>query len=149
MPPELEGRFDATTVLQRIAALEDLGPVTDVAVADVRFDPAPSGDRDGQMVIPFSPTLLVEATVTNRGNEPVTNLTATMLLLGVDTGDLIADERRMIGRLDPKQSATITFADLPVEPGNFYEVVIAAPLDADVEPDSNEVRQVFYRNEPE
>ncbi len=42
---------------------------------------------------------------------------------------------------------TLTFPGLPVEPGQFYEVVLTVDLAGDEDPSSNQYSESFYRND--
>jgi hypothetical protein len=149
IPVELNGRFDSLLIADRVQALEaDLAVQHDVAVSDVRFDPAPAGDRGGQIVIPFSDALNVEATMTNRGNEPEEDLTARLIL--TDTAQAVIDQQeQLIDEMAPGESATLSFTNLVTNPGEFYELVIILLVPGDDEPESNRYSEVFFRNEAE
>lgn len=144
--PERELRYDAALVVRRLAALESLAPGHDIAIADVRFDPAPTGDREGRAVIPFSSTLNVEVSIVNRGNEPESDIPVRMRLVGL-AGDIIDEEVQVIPTLEPGAAVNLLFADLPVQPGEFYEIVLFADLATDEDPTSNEYSESFYRND--
>jgi len=149
IPVELNVRFDSLLIADRIQALEDdLAVQHDVAVSDVRYDPPPAGDRGGQIVIPFSDALSVEATVTNRGNEPETAVTTRLIL--TDTSEVvISQQEQLIDELAPGESATLAFTNLVTDPGQFYELVIIILVAGDDDPESNRYSEVFFRNEAE
>jgi len=141
-----ELRYDAELVVQRLSVLEELAPDHDIAIADVRFDPTPTGDREGRSVIPFSPTLNIEVSVVNRGNEPESNIPVRLRLVGLDI-DITYDDSQLIDFLEPGAAANLRFLDLPVQPGEFYEVVLSADLASDEDQTSNEYSDSFYRND--
>ena len=97
------------------------------SIPEIRFDPAPTGDREGRLVIPFSTTLNIEVSVVNRGNEPEADIPVRLRLLGLE-GDLVFDDAQVIDALEPGAAASLLFPDLPVQPGEFYEVVLFADL---------------------
>jgi hypothetical protein len=139
--------YDAALMAERIKAIRDLSARHDMAVSAVRFDPEEAGDRDGVPVVPFSPTFGVQVTVTNRGNEPEEQVLVNLLLIQSDgTLPPFADSRT-VGLLEPGEATTLTFSRLPVVAGQFHEIVVRAELDGDADPDSNEYRQVFFRND--
>jgi hypothetical protein len=144
--PERQLRYDAELVTSRLAAVESLLADHDIAIGDVRFDPAPTGDREGRAVIPFSPTLDLEVSVVNRGNEPESDIPVRMRLVGL-TGDIVDEDSQVIAELAPGAAANLKFVDLQVEPGEFYEVVLFADLETDEDPTSNEYSESFYRND--
>jgi hypothetical protein len=143
---ERQLRYDADLVTSRLAAVESLVADHDIALADVRFDPAPTGDREGRAVIPFSATLDLEVSVVNRGNEPESDIPVRMRLVGL-AGDIVDEESQTIPSLAPGAAVNLLFADLRVEPGEFYEVVLFADLATDQDPTSNEYSESFYRND--
>ena len=143
---ERELRYDAQLVVERLSALDTLAPDHDVALADVRFDPAPTGDREGRAVIPFSATLNLEVSVVNRGNEPESDIPVRMRLVGLE-GDIIQEDSRVIDLLEPGAAVNLLFVDLAVQPGEFYEVVLFADLATDEDQSSNEYSESFYRND--
>ncbi|MDH3730295.1 MAG: hypothetical protein OES13_04090 [Acidimicrobiia bacterium] len=143
---ERDLRYDADLVVLRLAAVASLAADHDIAVADVRFDPEPTGDREGRAVIPFSATLNLEVSVVNRGNEPESDIPVRLRLVG-RLGDIIYEDSQTIGSLLPGAAANLLFSDLPVQPGEFYELIIAADLDNDEDQESNVVSRSFYRND--
>ena len=146
VPAGQELRYDADLVVKRLAALESLVADHDIALADVRFDPEPTGDREGRLVIPFSAVLNLEVSVVNRGNEPEADIPVRLRLVGLDT-DITHDDSQLIESLEPGAAVNLLFVGLPVQPGKFYEVVLFADLESDEDPSSNEYSEAFYRND--
>lgn len=146
LPLELEGRFDAPLIAERLAALEDLVAQHDVALSDLAFDPVPTGEREGSILIPFSERLDLSIFVVNRGNEPETDVTVGLRL--IEGTDVVVDERsETIVELQPGEAIAIAFIDLAVRPGQFYEAVLTVDLEIDDDPTSNRLSQVFFRND--
>jgi hypothetical protein len=141
-----ELRYDAELLVERLAAVESLVADHDIALADVRFDPEPTGDREGRLVIPFSTVLNLEVSVVNRGNEPETDIPVRLRLVGLDT-DITHDDSQQIDALEPGAAVNLLFVDLPVQPGEFYEIVLVADLETDEDPSSNAYSEAFYRND--
>ena len=144
-----EPLYQANVMTRRIRELvPELRTRFDVAVSSVRFDPEPAGDNDGVPVIPFSETLSAQVTITNRGNEPISNLLVTMFLVRAEEGAAgeTVELQQIILMLEATESTVLTFTDLDVEPGSFYEVIVRADLAEDEDPESNEYRQVIFRN---
>ncbi len=139
-------RYDADLVVSRLASIASLVADHDIAVADVRFDPEPTGDREGRAVIPFSTSLDIEVSVVNRGNEPEIDIPVRLRLVG-RLGDIIHQDAQAIGSLEPGAAANLLFTDLPVQPGEFYEVILFADLDIDEDQESNVYSESFYRND--
>ena len=146
IPVELNTRFDANLIAQRIQALQGLTAQHDIAVSDVRFDPAPAGEREGTMVIPFRAAITVEATITNRGNEPESDVAVNFRLIE-GTVVVVSQQERRLEILEPGKSKTLTFGELPVKGGEFYEAVIDVSLAIDDDPGSNRGSRVFYVDE--
>lgn len=143
---ERDLRYDSDLVVLRLAAIASLVADHDIAVADVRFDPEPTGDREGRAVIPFSASLDIEVSVVNRGNEPEVDIPVRLRLVG-RLGDIIHEDSQAIGSLVPGAAANLFFTDLPVQPGEFYEVILFADLDTDEDQESNVYSESFYRND--
>lgn len=146
VPADQELRYDADLLVQRLAAVESLVADHDIALADVRFDPEPTGDREGRLVIPFSTVLNLEVSVVNRGNEPESDIPVRLRLVGLDA-DITHDDMQLIESLEPGVAVNLLFLDLPVQPGEFYEIVLFADLESDEDPSSNEYSEAFYRND--
>jgi len=146
LPLELEGRFDAPLIAERLAALHGLVSHHDLALSDLAFDPVPTGERDGFQEIPFSPTLDLSLVVVNRGNEPETDVTVRLRL--IQGTDVIVEERtETILELQPGEATAVAFPSLAVQPGQFYEAVLTVDLEIDDDPTSNRLTQVFFRND--
>ncbi|MDH3425910.1 MAG: hypothetical protein OEM22_04485 [Acidimicrobiia bacterium] len=146
LPLELEGRFDAPLIAERLQALEDLVAYHDLALSDLAFDPVPTGEREGQIEIPFSATLDLSVIVVNRGNEPESDVTVRLRL--IEGSDVVVDERsETIVALEPGEAIAVAFPDLAVRPGQFYEAVLTVDLQIDDDPTSNRLSQVFFRND--
>jgi hypothetical protein len=92
----------------------------------------------------------VEVTVANRGNEPEVNIVVDVQLLQLgDEGETIRLQAASatVAALAAGEATALTFDEFVVNPGPLHEVVVTAVLEGDEDIGSNEVRQVFYRNE--
>jgi hypothetical protein len=102
-----------------------LGIRSDVAITSVVFDPPDSGGQtpDGAEIFPVTESLLLQATVSNAGNQAEKGLVLTVTLLD-SVGDLIATEQSEQLDLQAGESASVTFTALPVVPGQRYLLLL-------------------------
>jgi hypothetical protein len=144
--PLEEGVFDAEAIARRMLITPGLGIISNLAVADIKLDPAPVGERDGIPLVPLSESLSAEATIANRGTVPAETITVVLSLVSND-GELF-EANQGIESLEPGELSTVAFTGLPVQPGGLYEVTIAlASPDDDASDDL--VSFVFIRNADE
>jgi len=135
--------YDAESLALRLVETPGLQATTNLAVADLRLDPAPVGEQVGLPVVPLSETLSAEVTVANRGTARVAGAEVTLDLLSQD--GTIHQDRQSIGSLEPGAAATVGFADLPVEPGKLYEIIVTL-LGEDDDPVDDHMSFTFIRN---
>lgn len=144
IPPAEQLAFLPTEVARRIFLTPTLEVLVNLAISDLRIDPGPVADRDGVPLIPLSDQLDVEVVVANPGNVAVTEILVQLDLVS-NEGDVFNAEQE-IASLEPGALTGVTFADLPVEAGKLYEVVVSLPLEDD-DPTDDEASYVFIRNE--
>jgi hypothetical protein len=143
VPSDIEGLFDAQELARRIFLTEEIGPSQNVALADLRLDPAAVGEQEGLAVLAITPIQRAEVTVANRGNIPAAAIVVQLSLIS-NEGQLW-EARQEIDQLDGGQLTTLVFSDLPVEPGTTYEI-IATSLFPDDKDEDDTVRLLFLVN---
>jgi hypothetical protein len=138
--------YDGDAIARRMLITPGLGVVENLAIADLKLDPAPVGEREGIPLVPLSESLNVEATVANRGTVSVGTVLVALNLVSND-GELF-ESQQGIESLEPGELSTLVFTGLPVQPGGLYEVSVAlANPDDDASDDL--VSFVFIRNADE
>jgi hypothetical protein len=135
--------YDAADLARRLAMTPGLEAVLNLAVADLRLDPAPVGQQVGLPVVPLSDFLSVEVTVANHGTALVASGEVALDLLSQD--GTIHQDRVSFGALEPGSLTTVGFADLPVEPGKLYEIIVSL-VGGDDDPSDDQVTFTFIRN---
>jgi hypothetical protein len=143
VPPEIEGLFDAQELARRLFLTEEIGPTQNVAVADLRLDPAAVGEQEGLAVLAITPDQKAEVTIANRGNIAAAAITVQISLISND--GLLWEARQEIDQLDGGDLITIVFSELPVEQGKTYEI-IATSLFPDDQDEDDTVRLLFLVN---
>lgn len=123
IPIALVEEFTVAAIVRKMLQAPGLGVVVNLAIADMRLDPGPTGERNGIPVIPVSETLTAEATISNSGTVPVDTIVVVLTMVSND-GERY-EESRGIERLEPGELTTVTFENLPVQGGRLYEVAIA------------------------
>lgn len=140
---EDETLYDADDLARRLVMTPGLEATENLAVADLRLDPAPVGEQVGLPVVPLSESLGVEVTVVNRGTARAAPVEVALDLLSQD--GTIFQDRQFIEALDPGAAATVGFADLPVEPGKLYEIIVSL-VGGDDDPSDDQISFTFIRN---
>jgi hypothetical protein len=143
VPSAIEGLFDAQELARRIFLTEEIGPTQNVALADLRLDPAAVGEQAGLPVLAITPNQRAEVTVSNRGNIPTAAIVIQLSLIS-NEGQLW-EARQEIDLLNGGDLTTLVFSDLPVEPGITYEI-IAASLFQDDKDEDDTIRMLFLVN---
>jgi len=138
-----EAVYDADGLAQRLVMTPGLEATQNLAVADLHLDPAPVGEQMGLPVVPLSESLGVEVTVANRGTARMASGEVALDLISQDGS--IYQESRSLGALEPGAATSVGFADLPVEPGKLYEIVVSL-VGEDDNPLDDEVSFTFIRN---
>lgn len=135
--------YSAEDLARRLVMTPGLEATRNIAVADLHLDPAPVGEQVGLPVVPLSESLSVEVTVANRGSARVGSIEVTLDLLS--TEGTIYQDRQSAGSLEPGAATAVAFADLPVEPGGLYEVIVSL-VGEDDDPSDDQVDFIFIRN---
>ena len=121
----------------------------DLEISAVKLDPQEVGtDDNGDLILPATESLVVRASVGNRGNQNESDIRVSVTLQGSD-GAVLYQETSDLDGLDPRGSTTVDFSTLPVAAGERFTILVAVtvlPGDADT---TNNVRQLQIRvNEP-
>lgn len=132
VPSAREGLFDAQELARRLF-LTDLGPVQNVAVADLRLEPATVGEQEGLPVLAITPNQTAEVTISNRGNIATAAIGVQLSLISNDGA--LWEARQEIPLLEGGELTTLVFSDLPVEPGTIYEIIVTSLFDDDEDED--------------
>jgi len=140
--------YDAQVVTLRLTSVYKLGELHDVSVTAIT-EPEPLGERNNRPVIPHSEQFLVQAVVANQGNEPEQHVTVDLelILIGSDDDRATVKVKQTVANLEPGQAKTLVFDTLELQPGGLYELVVATGVDKDDDPENDEWRMVFFRNE--
>jgi hypothetical protein len=143
VPPGGESFYDAEKLAGRLILTPGLTVLEDLAVADLRLDPAPIGEQLSLPVVPVSDSLDADVTVANRGTVRAVAIKVILELVSQDaTIDRYEEE---IAVLEPGALTTISFLGLVAEPGKLYEIVVT--LDGEDDDPSNDVVSfTFLRN---
>ena len=143
VPSRIDGLFDAQELARRLFLTENLGPVQNVAIADLRLDPASVGEQEGLPVLAITPNQAAEVTVANRGNIPTAAIEVQLSLISND-GELW-EARQEVALLQGGELITIVFSDLPVNPGVIYEIIATSLFDDDQDGDDS-ISMLFLVN---
>lgn len=144
VPPGGESLFDAGKLADRLILSPGLAVLENIAIADLRLDPAPIGEQVGLPVVPFSENLDADVTVANRGTVRAVGITVVLEFLSQDG----TKERfeQAIAVLEPGALTTVGFSGLPAAGGKLYEIVVSLAGEDDV-PADDRLSFTFIRNE--
>lgn len=116
-----------------------------LSLSQVIADPEWQVNPDDEAVVPATDTIAFSAVVTNTGN--VISIPETVVLTLVGGPEQLRLQTE-IAPLEPGSQITVTFEDVPVEPGTIYQVAVALVVTGDdVDLDDNEIRVQFQVNE--
>ncbi len=150
VPPGTELLFDTDQLTLRLENLKALSARHDLAVADIRLDPSlVAPNEEGIPVLPPSDAVIVEVTISNRGNEAESGIPVSFSLLSADGSTVPITKTMVIEHIGPGELATLTFVDIAIGEGGVYEVVVEVLLDDDAEPASNRDSRVFLQSPAE
>jgi len=144
VPASAEELFDPVALARRMFLTPDLAPVDDLAVADLRLEPAPVGESGGIPVVPVSASQSIEATITNRGNETHTDILVTLVLVSSDGEQYEATST--IDSMAGGAARAVSFVNVPVKPATLYQVTVYIPS-GDDESDNDSITFRFEMNE--
>ena len=146
IPDEQRTLYDVQLTADRLLRLQQLTIRHDVGVT-LSIDPVPSGDVAGIMVVPFSDSVNAFVAVSNLGNEPEREVVVTLKLVTVGEVDIYS-ATEVIGNLAAGETTSVTFADLPAEPGGLHDLSVTAEIPEDADDTNNRARLLFQRNQP-
>ena len=136
--------YDAQNLVLTMQSAYDLAPRRDVGVVGM-VDPAPTGDRGGIPVVPFSEAIGINAIVTNHGNEPAESVAVELEVLNVDTVESFTIQMSA-SDLASGASTTVPFGDLAIVPGGLYQATVSVTIDGDNRPDNDTWSMTFIWN---
>jgi hypothetical protein len=120
---------------------------TDLAVSAVAFDPRVLGEtEDGAGIVPFTDRLIVNVTVTNQGNEPISDI-PVQVLLGSDRSGTSSSESVTVERLEPAEATSLEFLFEVLPVVNYELVVNVGPAPGEFDTENNLYRLPFVVNE--
>ncbi|MEN8234049.1 MAG: hypothetical protein ABFR89_03925 [Actinomycetota bacterium] len=138
--------YDGQLVTLKLSAVYKLGENHDVSV-NALTEPGVFGERNNVPVVPYSEVFIVQAVVTNQGNEPERQVSVDLELIPTNQDEETVTIRQTVDAIEPGQARTLIFDTLDLRPGSLYELKITAQVDKDQDPENDEWRMVFYRNE--
>ncbi|NNF87833.1 MAG: hypothetical protein HKM97_04845 [Acidimicrobiia bacterium] len=119
----------------------------DLAVSTVTLDPRVLGETDGGVgIVPFTGQLIVNVTVTNQGNEPISDV-PVQVLLGSDRSGTSSSESITVERLEPAEATSLEFLFDVVPLVNYEIVVNVGPAPGEFDTENNLYRLPFVVNE--
>jgi hypothetical protein len=120
----------------------------DLEVSAIKLDPKEVKDDNGDLILPATDSIVVEASVRNSGNQPESDLVVSVTLQD-SAGAVVGQFTDRVNTLDPRASTTVDFDPLSVATGRTYTMTVSVavlPNEVDVE---NNVKQISIRiNEP-
>lgn len=142
VPSAQEELYSPEDLARRMFLAPSIGPVQDIAVADLRLDPSAVGEQGGLPVLAFVGQQRAEVTVANRGNISAAAIEIELSLLGND--GLLWTATQEIDLLDGGGLTTLVFSDIPVQPGNTYEITAQSLFEDDDDDDSNDSFSMLF-----
>ena len=140
----------AASVAEVVAAAigsEGLGQRRDLAITAVGFEPRALGETTaGAGIIPFTDRLIINATITNLGNEPAVSVPVQVVLTSDRTGTG-GSKNETIERLEPSESTSLEFVFEVVPIANYELVIDVAGTTGETDLDDNLVILPFVVNE--
>ena len=136
--------FDAQNLVLRIQAAYNLTPRLDLTVVGTT-EPAPTGDRGGIPLVPFSDTIAINAVVSNVGNEDATAVVVRLEILDVDNGGTIVRDQS-VDSLLAGASTSVSFAELEIQPGGLFQATVSVTIEGDADPDNDAWTMTFIWN---
>jgi heme exporter protein D len=137
----------AAAVLDAARTSTGLTLRSDLAVSTVTLDPRVLSETDaGVGIVPFTDRLIVNVTVTNQGNVPLSDI-PVQVFLGSDRSGTSSSESEIVDRLEPAEATSLEFL-FEVLPVVNYEIVVnLGPAPGEFDTDNNLYRLRFVVNE--
>jgi heme exporter protein D len=130
-----------------VRASADLGQRHDLAVTAAGFEPRPLGETPaGAGIIPFTDRLIVNATISNLGNEAVGSVDVQVVLTSDRTGTG-GSRSETIERLGPGEATSLEFVFQVLPIANYDLVIDVAGTSGETNLDNNLVILPFVVNE--
>lgn len=133
VPSANEHLFVPQELARRLFLAPSLGPVQNVAIADLRLDPASVGQQEGLPVLALVGEQRAEVTVSNRGNISAAAIPVQLSLISNE--GTLWEARQTIDLLEGGSLTTIVFSEIPIEAGVTYEIVATSLFDDDQDED--------------
>ena len=137
--------YDAQNLILRISAAYNLTPRVDLGVVGM-VEPAPTGERGGIPLVPFSESIAVNAVISNLGNEDASAVAVRLEIVDIDAGGTLT-RTATVDSLTAGASTTVTFVDLGITPGGLYQATVAVTIDADADASNDTWSMTFIWNE--
>ena len=116
-----------------------------LSLSQVIAEPEWQVNPDEEAVVPATEIIDFSAVITNTGNVVSTPETVVLTLVGGPEQLRLQSE---VGPLDPGSQVTVSFDQVPVEPGGLYQVSVALVVTGDdIDPEDNEIRVQFEVND--
>lgn len=128
-----EDLFVPQDLARRLFLAPALGPVQNIAIADLRLDPPSVGEQEGLPVLAWLGDQRAEVTVSNRGNISAAAIPIQLSLISNE--GTLWEARQSIDLLEGGELTTVVFSDIPIEPGLTYEIVASSLFDDDDDED--------------
>jgi hypothetical protein len=117
----------------------------DLEVSAVKLEPREVSMNDsGDLVLPATDSIVVEASIGNSGNQTEEDIRVSVTLQ--DAGGTVLYQQTLdVAKLEPRGSTTVDFDAVPVTPGGRFTIIVALtalPQDVDV---ANNVAQIHVR----
>jgi hypothetical protein len=144
--PERSVEYDGQLITLRLSAVFKLGENHDVSVIAMT-EPEPLGERNNIPVVPHSEVFVVQAVVSNQGNEPERRVSVDLELIPTSSDERTVKIRQTVDTLEPGQARTLIFDTLEPLPGGLYELRVTSTVDKDQDAENDEWSMFFYRNE--
>lgn len=139
--------YDADVIATRLRALGTLAELRDVKVIATTIPEPVTEGPGGIWTVPASDTFSLQVTVSNTGNVIAEKVTVTATLRLQGSNDAPTALSQLIPAIDEGASETVSFENLPVDPGQVYAASVTALFeDGPDETDDNTWSLVFERN---
>jgi len=143
VPVEDGALFDAEDLARRLILAPGLTALENLAVADLRLDPEPVGERVGLPVVPVADSLNADVTVANRGTVRAVGITVVLELVTEEA--TVERFEQEVAVLEPGALTTVSFQGLPAAPGGLFEILVWLDREDD-DPSDDRLSFTFIRN---
>jgi hypothetical protein len=134
-------------IVAAVRGAADLGQRRDLAVTAVGFEPRPLGETlAGAGIIPHTDRLIVNATISNLGNEAVNSVDVQVVLTSDRTGTG-GSKSETVERLEAGEATSLEFVFQVLPIANYDLVIDVAGTSGETDLDNNVVILRFVVNE--